>query len=397
MRVIASRNGDGLLFYANHQLRERGDLLILSILSGATIYIRHSNWNLAQRHKPSLERRRQVSNDLSGHSSADEFEALVLDSAPYFVPTCFIEGYKQLVSGSVERFGQRPRALVFDAPAFYVDPFFAEYAARCAESGKLLVSVQHGGVYGHTASSPAERIEVELCDHFISFGWKDDRFPERTVSLPCPHLTSLRRATQPGDSILYISFFGKPYLHRLVTVPHASQWDNYLEYCETFLKALPPHKLAKVRFRSYFDYGGYRIPPLMESLMKGRQQENRLASHALSDCRVAVIDHAATSWLEALASNTPTILFWNPAHWRFRAAAIPFVEDLYKMGILHYDPGSAAQKLEEIYDYVDEWWHEDERQRVRIAFCERYAWTTSHWRRHWSAALRSLNCISGRC
>lgn len=392
-RLLASRNSNHLLFYANYHFKHRADLLILSMLSGVTIYIPRSNNHFAQRHDPLLEVRDQISNDLSGHGPMDEFEALVLYSAPYFVPVCFVEGYNQLVLGSLQMFGQKPRDLVFDAPTLRADGFFEEYVARCAESGKLLVSMQHGGHgYGHASSSPVERIEIELYDRFISFGWKDDRFPEKIIPLPSPHLSSLKRVPQPGDSILHITSLGKTYLHRLVTMPFATQWDSHLDDCETFLKSLPSDKLLKVRFRPSpsWIYTIYRVPPLIESLIKGQQCENRFASQALSDCRMAVIDHPITGWLEALASNTPTILFWNPNRWRFRAAARPYLDELHKEGILHYDPISAARKVEEVYDHVDQWWHQADIQRVRVAFCECYAWATPHWRQHWIAALRNL-------
>lgn len=391
-RSLVSGNGDNLLLYARYHFK-RFDLLVLSVFSGA-ICLPDADSNLAQRHNSSLEVRNRISNDLSGHSPSDEFEALVLDSAPYFIPTCFVEGYGQLVSGSLKRFGERPRGLVFDGPAFVADILFTEYAARCAESGKMLVSVQHGGAYGHTLTSPSERIELELLDRFISFGWMDDRFPEKIIPLPNPHLSSLKRAHRSRDFILYVSRSGKKYLHRLITVPHASQWNNHLDDCETFLQSLTPDKLGKVRFRPSWTYSGFRVPPLTERFIKGWQRENRRASQALSDCRIAVIDHASTGWLEALASNTPTVLFWNPAHWRFRAAPQSFLDELHKVGILHYKPVSAARKVEEVYDHVDEWWNEDGIQRVRMAFCERYAWATPHWRRRWIAELRNLATLA---
>ena len=279
---------------------------------------------------------------------------------------------------------------MFDSPALYSDHIFLEYAARCAEAGKKITSIQHGGVYGHALSSPTERIELDLCDRFISFGWKDDRFPEKTLPLPHPHLSSLKRSRNPGDPILYIGSFGKTYLHRLVSMPHASQWDDYLEYCEKFLQTLNSQSLSHIHFRPYFGYGGHRLPPLMTSLMRSARREKRFASQALSDCRLAVIDHASTSWIEALACNTPTILFWNPSHWKFRPAAKPLIEALAEVGILYFNPEAAARKVEEVYERADEWWAEKKIQSARTAFCQSYAWAAPDWRTYWAKALEEL-------
>ena len=391
-RSITGRKGDGLLLSLNYQRSSR-DLLVLSVLSGATPYIARLDKHHDQVFQPSFESRRQLSDYLTDYNPSNEFEGLLLDSMPYFVPTDLVEAYGQLAAESDTRFGQSTRNLVFDSPAFSVSSCFSEYAARCAESGRLLVSVQHGGAgYGHAAGSPGETVEIELCDRFVSYGWKDHRLPDKTIPLPSLHLSSLKRSSKCRDSILYISFFGKRYLHELITVPQTSQWDDYLDYGETFLKTLSPGGLAKVKFRPFY-LRSYQYPALMASLIDGPQCEDRPASRALSDCRLAVIDHASTSWLEAFTLDVPTILFWNPAHWLFRPSAQPFIDQLHKAGILYYDPISAARKIEEIYPDVDGWWYQDDVQRARSEFCKRYAWATPNWRRYWSKALQKLSSL----
>ena len=388
-RTLASGWDDNVLIYSKHLLRHK-DLFVICALSGATAYSSRSNGAKLKKHKPAFELRNQLSKDLTVSTATDDFETLVLGATPYFIPLCFVEGYQELTSGSRDIFGSRAKHLLFNAPGFYDSPYFMEYAARCAQARKLLVSAQHGGAgYGHTLSSPAERIEIELCDRFITFGWEYDLLPNRTIPLPSPHLSALKRASRRADVILYVSFFGKRYLHRLVSLPHASQWDNYLDYCETFLKTLSPGQLTKIRFRPFY-LRSYQYPPLTAALLNGPQCEHRPASQALSDCSLAVIDHASTSWLEAFAIDVPTILFWNPAHWRFRAAAQPYVDELRKVGILYYDSVSAARKAEEIYPHVDEWWHQDDVRRARVEFCKRYVWATSDWRRHWIRELKNL-------
>jgi hypothetical protein len=381
---------NGLMLYLGGHY-DWSDLLSLSVPAGVRMILpSDSETDGSGNGSLSLEARQRSFADLPDTSVKDAFEKLVLSSTPWFIPTCFVEEYASLVAHSQKRFGTEPKSLIFDSPALYNDPGFLEYAARCAETGKRITSIQHGGAYGHTLSSPAERIEIDLCDGFVSFGWKDDRSPEKTRPLPNPHLSQLKRASKPHDSILYISFFGKTYLHRLVSVPHAAQWDDYLVYCETFLESLSRENLSRVRFRPYFGYGGHPLPPLMESLLKSERREKRFASQALADCRLAIIDHASTSWIEAFACNTPTILFWNPSHWRFRPAAEPVIAMLAAIGILHFDPAAAARKVEEVYDRAEEWWAGEEIQAARAQFCERYAWAVPDWRSYWVKALREL-------
>ena len=45
-----------------------------------------------------------------------------------------------------------------------------------------------------------------------------------------------------------------------------------------------------------------------------------------------------------------------------RRELLPYFDDLKKVGIIHHDPVTAAQTLNDIYDDVDAWWNEPERQ-----------------------------------
>ena len=67
---------------------------------------------------------------------------------------------------------------------------------------------------------------------------------------------------------------------------------------------------------------------------------------SLERCRVYVADHLETTYIEALAANKPTILFYDPAQYRIREEAKPYYDGLASAGILHTDPESAAATLD---------------------------------------------------
>ena len=90
-------------------------------------------------------------------------------------------------------------------------------------------------------------------------------------------------------------------------------------------------------------------------------------------CKLFVCDHLSTVHAEALSLNIPTILFWDPESYIHRAEARRYLENLHAVGILHYSPESAASKVNEVYDNVDDWWNDHERQLARLDFCDNYA------------------------
>jgi len=55
----------------------------------------------------------------------------------------------------------------------------------------------------------------------------------------------------------------------------------------------------------------------------------------LKDARLAVYTYNSTGYLEAFASNIPTVIFWDPAACLLRGSAIPYFEDLKRAGVYH--------------------------------------------------------------
>ena len=111
--------------------------------------------------------------------------------------------------------------------------------------------------------------------------------------------------------------------------------------------------------------------------------------------RVAVVDYPSTSFLEALVSGTPTLLFWDPEIWEMRAAAEPYLSLLRQAGILLDSPEAAARQLEAIYPDSPSWWYRPDIRAARDEFTRRFAFADRNWVRAWGKAL-TLETAAGR-
>ena len=99
---------------------------------------------------------------------------------------------------------------------------------------------------------------------------------------------------------------------------------------------------------------------------------------SLEKCRIHVSDHLATTFLEGLAVNKPTILFWDKNIHRLRPEAEPYYDELYSAGILYHSPEEAAAAVSNVYDDIESWWNDKARQKVVSRFCERFARKSSN-------------------
>jgi putative transferase (TIGR04331 family) len=84
----------------------------------------------------------------------------------------------------------------------------------------------------------------------------------------------------------------------------------------------------------------------------------------LTQSRVYIATYNATTFLESLAMDIPTIIFWRPEHWELRGTAIGPFEELSQAGIFHKSAESAADHLSDVWSDVDAWWGD---RKVRSA------------------------------
>jgi putative transferase (TIGR04331 family) len=84
----------------------------------------------------------------------------------------------------------------------------------------------------------------------------------------------------------------------------------------------------------------------------------------MNQSRIYIATYNATTFLETFTLNFPTIVFWNPVHWELNQKADGLFLKLEECGVFHKSPDSAALKLIEIWDNVDDWW---ESEKVQLA------------------------------
>ena len=89
--------------------------------------------------------------------------------------------------------------------------------------------------------------------------------------------------------------------------------------------------------------------------------------------RLFISTYNATTFLESLSQDVPTIMFWNPGLWELRRTAEPYFAALKKVGILHEAPISAAEMVVQVWEDVQAWWRRSAVTEARLRFCERFA------------------------
>jgi putative transferase (TIGR04331 family) len=316
----------------------------------------------------------------------DTFESIVRKIVLTNIPVLYLEGYAEFVR-QVDTLPRRQSRVFHTLIGWYTNPVFRFYVAGRRDDVTLCLQ-QHGGGYGIDAFHMPEDYERSIADVFYTWGWSG----HKARYLPHPKLRARGPIRASGARVL-LTMTAKPrYVNRLMCQLMGSDFlHKYLDLTVAFCRRIDPGIPLAVRLHQTSEYQWCVEQRLRDSQLEFSVDGNADFSRSLEDSRICVFDHLATTYLESLAANKPTLIFIDPGVYAFRKDAAPYFERLQEARILHYSPDSAARHLNAVYGDMDGWWSSREVQSVREDLVNRYALPSRDWVDGWIREFESLS------
>lgn len=322
--------------------------------------------------KPDIHKRTW---DLNAKSKDNSFENVVRKLISYHIPTVYLEGYKKFDEETSQiNWPQNPKA-IFTSNSYNSDDFFKKWTAEKIEKGIPLIIAQHGGNYGMSKFSMHDNHPIKIADKFLSWGWSDNSISKIKPLGNIKMFNKKKVAHNSKGVALMVQMSIERYSNLIFSCPISSQFLDYQDDQENFLKILPQKIRKQVLIKLYKEDYGWNV----ENRWKDKIPEVKIETSKqnifkfFNKSRIYISTYNATTYLESLFINMPTIVFWNPKHWELRKDAIKFFDIIKSAGIFHETPSSAAQQLVKIWDDVDSWWFSEKVQNARIRFCKQYS------------------------
>lgn len=326
----------------------------------------------APRSEPDQAIRKLLSLNAEKHNN---FENCIRTLIPEHIPTIYLEGYSALQEKVDKLSWPKKPKVIFTSASYNADDVFKAWAGLKVEGGAPLVIGQHGGNLGSALWSSSEDHEIAIADRYLTWGWSDDIPKHYPIGLLKNMGRGLGAWSQHGYMLLVTSVMPRySYVMGSFTVA-ATQIESNLNDQYKFVRALPKDIRKNLLVRLFVPDWGWT----QADRWRAEMPDVRIHSGSgpieplISGCRLYVATYNATTFLESLNRNIPTIMFWNPEHWELRLSAEPYFEKLKKVGIFHTEPEDAAKKVSEIWCDVQKWWNNPEVQEAREIFCNRYA------------------------
>lgn len=306
----------------------------------------------------------------------DDFKNILSKIIIEDIPLEFIENYK-IYSSKNGKFGyrNRPQAILGDAVWWDrgMQYEFIYWAAYWAEQGVPLLDSQHGGAYGINRNLFTETHERKIARKFYSWGWEGDNVK------PMPALKLAGRPIIGADNSKHEILFGTTgvplYLNILELYMLRYNINVYFDDQYEFFKALNERNKTVLTIRTHphircWDYIKKWKEKNLTVKICGMEEE---FFSQLSRCKIYICDHIETTFLESLAADIPTILFFRTEFYPLTKQSKPYFEGLRRVGILCDSANSAAYQVNKVYNDVEKWWNNKDLQNERRKFCEHYA------------------------
>ena len=307
------------------------------------------------------------------HSSAEEFESILRDLLPKFMPKTFLEGFQECQETNCKDSFFQKTKVIFTSNSHYDNDSFKHYAIDRVDKGAKLIIGQHGGGCLNRYEDVAE-VDLLIADKYFSVGNGNNHINDKIVDIgQIFNRQKYNKYNKKGPALL-VTVAMPQYTDSLISAVLATQMIKYFEDQFSFYEGLTSQIKNSLKIRLYHgDLKWNQRERWVEKFPNVQFDTNTKLDVAIESSRLFIGTYSATTFNLTLASNIPTIIYWDTNYWQLNKASTRFFDELKRVGIFHDNPASASQQVIKVWDEIDEWWYGSELQVIRERYCRAYA------------------------
>ena len=153
----------------------------------------------------------------------------------------------------------------------------------------------------------------------------------------------------------------------------ANQVMKHIDDQFTFVKNISERQFNLLRLKLFSPDWGWEQKKRWSSKFPKLKFTNQKADHIYKQSRVCIMNYNGSTLLESLSRNIPTIIFLNPLLFTLHGNAKIYFDEIFKYGILKNTPIDAANQLNTVWDYLEDWWCNKDLQYSVKYFCDYFA------------------------
>jgi len=309
-------------------------------------------------------------------SSKKNFYNFIEEITYLFIPKSYLEDYKNIKTSINKSYWPKNVQAILSAYDFTSRDLFKIWSAEMVlKNNAKYIILQHGGNSGLGESAPGTDLHSLIADKYLTWGWKGkfkNNIPFHSIGLSNHSLNIKKKAKK-----IYFCFTLRgSYSFRYESLPRSNvekiKKDNSIfkiinNINSAYTKDIVLRYREKTAIRNFTKINKNKICKKI-SFDKGNVPFLKI----LSKVKIAIHDTNNTGFLECLFYNVPTILILDKNLEKFDKRAVKYFKLMEKNKIIHYDPKSVTNFINQNFNTIDEWWYEKKLQKIRKEFCNVY-------------------------
>ena len=312
-----------------------------------------------------------------------KFEQLLGRTLFKNIPVLFLEAMKPFVT-TVKKCWPKKIDVSYTGLGYITTPAFSFFMAEHNENTYRMIH-QYGVNFGTDKVLPHEEVEKRISNSFYTWGWgheSNHKSLSSPLNIPYAKLQNTKKIK--SSNILIVLTCVPRYLFKIHYQYSSSNFINiYIDEIKRFIETIIPFRKSIV-IRPYPYHKKYQwneIEKIRSSYSDILFDDLKTPFfNSIKKSKICVFGHLATTYIQTLVANKPTIIFINPDIFEHRNEAIPYFSALAEVGILHYSPELAANKLLEVYPDIDKWWNNADVQAAVKKFVDHYGKISKNWK-----------------
>lgn len=321
-----------------------------------------------------LEIRRNISQSEIGF---DRFDQFFFKSMESLFPSVLLEDFKAASNEIEEHF--KP---YLNLKYLVCESWMGNTIDSIALAYMRLKSVKH--VYNeHNAlfypfTGTMVELRANLVDTYYTMGWEDKKISNLVpgASLFEYSITKNLVKKYPITLISNVRFAKIPEYSSVYGFC-AENVSKYASYMKVFYRSLSKSVIGNILYRgprpgyeAFVSYNNeFLLKPFLSQL-NTQDTSNLSGKELIASSGLVIVDYMATSFLESMHMNVPTILLLNKDIYYLKEEHLDFFDGLIEVGICQTDPKVAADFISEMGDDIKQWWENEKVQQAKNIFLE---------------------------
>ena len=306
------------------------------------------------------------------------FENFLLENLFFFLPTQFFENFFLIKKQCKKFYFPKKPKIIFTSHGLSNYTLSTFYVAEKVNGGSKLIHGQHGGVYGSDLFTSHEEHERSISDIYLTWGWKEDD-KTRPLGILKP-IKKIKRDiiydNSKNSNLLYVlrsrSRYSVNLLHSDIRSSQMiSYYDDNIKLISILDKKIKKNLILRLHSRKYGWHEKQRFMSKLNEINIDEGYQNIF--DLINKSKLAVFTYNATGYLETLAANVPTIIYFNLKQNPVRPNSMIFFEKLKNAKIFFDDISSASTHINKIWKNINNWWTDELTQKAREQFCQNFA------------------------